>query len=55
MGRHAKRHNPKEQPQEPKEDSNGEEHHPSRGRHTKDRQRCAGESDRVPLGVGDLN
>ncbi|GAA3102612.1 hypothetical protein AB0K18_27515 [Nonomuraea sp. NPDC049421] len=42
MGRHAKPHNPKEQPQETQEDAQNE-HPPSRGRHakhTKDRHRC---------------
>ncbi|MEV0994472.1 hypothetical protein [Nonomuraea sp. NPDC050202] len=38
MGRHAKPHNPKEQAQESQEDSGGDEHRPSRGRHAKDRQ-----------------
>ncbi|MEV4168787.1 hypothetical protein [Nonomuraea sp. NPDC049709] len=37
MGRHAKPHNPKEQPLESPEDSSTDEHHPSRGRHAKDR------------------
>ncbi|MEV0820863.1 hypothetical protein ACWDA3_10265 [Nonomuraea rubra] len=37
MGRHAKPHSPKEQ--EPQEDSGGDEHRPSKGRHAKDRQR----------------
>lgn len=44
MGRHAKPHNGKEQPQEPQEDSSTDEHHPSKGRHAKDRQYCTGTS-----------
>jgi hypothetical protein len=38
VGRHAKPHNAQEQPPESQEDSRADEHHPSRGRHAKDRQ-----------------
>ncbi|GAA3691356.1 hypothetical protein GCM10022224_066080 [Nonomuraea antimicrobica] len=38
MGRHAKPHNPKEQPPESPEESGSEEQHPSKGRHAKGKQ-----------------
>ncbi|MEV0384125.1 hypothetical protein [Nonomuraea sp. NPDC050643] len=41
MGRHARPHSTRERAQEPQEASGAEEHPPSRGRHAKDRQRCA--------------
>ncbi|SDM21541.1 hypothetical protein SAMN05421874_14513 [Nonomuraea maritima] len=41
MGRHAKPHNPKEQPPDRKEGAVADEHRVSRGRHSKDRRPCA--------------
>ncbi|MGW4798584.1 hypothetical protein ACWEPC_39815 [Nonomuraea sp. NPDC004297] len=38
MGRHAKPHNPEEQPKESQDGSGADEQRPSKGRHAKDRQ-----------------